>query len=124
MANKDKQTYAMVAGVIIIGLVVWYVNTRSVEPENALPEQNTQNTAEEIKNENEVMDSMELPGTWSGILKNSDNLAKGNLVLVTNNHIIYLRTSRDFSSLLDSEVNVKYEGTLEKFILKDIIEKK
>ena len=55
-----------------------------------------------------------------GTLKISDDLRRGNLMLVTSERAIYLFTSRDYSSLLDKQVTVEIEGTLENFRLVDI----
>jgi hypothetical protein len=55
-----------------------------------------------------------------GTLNISDNLKKGNLMLVSENHTYYIYTNRDFSELLDKQVNVSYEGTLDNFNLDDI----
>lgn len=57
---------------------------------------------------------------WEGTLKTSDNEAKGNLMLQTKERVIYIKTSRDFSDLLDKEVAVTYQGGFEEFILGDI----
>ena len=58
---------------------------------------------------------------WTGVLKNSDTPSKGSLMLVNQEHTIYLRTSRDFSSLVNKQVQVSYKGTLAAFILNDIV---
>ena len=42
----------------------------------------------------------QMPDTWTGTLKNSDNQNKGNLMLVAASHTIYINTSRDYSSLV------------------------
>ena len=55
-----------------------------------------------------------------GILLLSDDLSKGNLLLVRLAGDIYLNTSRDFSHFLNQEVLVRIEGTPEKFRLIDI----
>ena len=58
--------------------------------------------------------------TIVGILKTSDDMQKGNLMVVTTEHNIYLHTSRDYSSLLDKEVVVTIDGTEHSFSLIDI----
>ncbi|MEK7506442.1 MAG: hypothetical protein AAB566_00045 [Patescibacteria group bacterium] len=67
----------------------------------------------------------ELPGNqWQGTLRPSNNPARGNLILLTriNNfdNVIYIRTARDFSALIDKEVVVTYDGRLESFRLVNI----
>ena len=61
--------------------------------------------------------------TLEGTLKTSDNLKKGNLMISTGKRTIYLFTSRDFSSLLDKNVTVTYNGTLDNFTLDNIVAK-
>ena len=58
--------------------------------------------------------------TWQGALELSDNTASGNYTITVNDHKIYLKTSRDFSKLLDKQVNVSYSGSLTNFVLNDI----
>ena len=64
---------------------------------------------------------------WEGRLMASDNALRGNLKLVTkiNNfdNVIYIRTARDFSALVDKEVIVTYDGTLGNFRLVNIVAK-
>src|SRR3989344_6802900 len=66
----------------------------------------------------------ETPGVLEGTLKISDDLKRGNLMLVASERIIYLFTSRDYSALLDKKVRLEIEGTLENFSLVDIKEMK
>lgn len=61
--------------------------------------------------------------TWQGVLKQSDNAAKGNLMINVDGHLVYIRTSRDYSSLIGKEVKVTYQGTLDNFTLGDITAK-
>ncbi len=58
--------------------------------------------------------------SWEGVLKESNNRAKGNLMLATPERNIYLKTSRDFSSLIGKKVIVTYEGSLDSFVLGNI----
>ena len=44
-------------------------------------------------------------------------------MLVTGSHTIYINTSRDYSSLIGSQVNVTYNGTLDSFGLVEITAK-
>ncbi len=72
-----------------------------------------------------------IPGI-KGFLKTSDNLSKGNLMLVETdvtsksgrNITIYLQTKRDFSPLLNKKVTVQFEGGPDQFVLKEIQEVK
>ncbi|MEO8065530.1 MAG: hypothetical protein ABI643_01580 [Candidatus Doudnabacteria bacterium] len=51
----------------------------------------------------------------SGVLKTSDNTAKGNLVVDGSKGKIYIHTARDYSTLMDQAVDLRAEGTLQKF---------
>lgn len=55
-----------------------------------------------------------------GRLENSDNIQRGNLKLVSGLGQIYIRTSRDFSSLIGFDVLMTIDGTLDKFTLLNI----
>ncbi|MBI2607473.1 MAG: hypothetical protein HYW51_01480 [Candidatus Doudnabacteria bacterium] len=55
-----------------------------------------------------------------GILLQSDDLRQGNLLLVRLEGDVYLNTTRDYSGLINKEVVVTVDGTLEKFRLIDI----
>ncbi len=61
--------------------------------------------------------------TWTGTLKLSDNQKKGTLMLVMEKQTIYINTSRDYSQLIGKNVKVTYEGTLDSFVLGDIVQK-
>lgn len=57
-----------------------------------------------------------------GTLWASDNESKGNLMLVTGNAMVYIRTSRDFNNLKGKEVIISADGTLDNFVLINIEE--
>lgn len=59
--------------------------------------------------------------TWQGTLEQSNDSAKGNLMLVTTGHTIYLNTSKDYSALVGKAVTVTYSGTLASFSLENIV---
>ena len=61
--------------------------------------------------------------TWEGTLKQSDNAAKGNLMISVDGHMVYIRTSRDYSGLVGKNVTVTYQGTMDNFTLGDITAK-
>jgi len=54
--------------------------------------------------------------TATGMLQESDNAERGNLILESDKGKIYIQTVRDFSLLLGKEVVLDAEGTLESFI--------
>ncbi|MCL5775041.1 MAG: hypothetical protein M1333_02400 [Patescibacteria group bacterium] len=60
---------------------------------------------------------------WEGVLKISDDSKRGNLMLIMQERKIYIFTSRDFTNLIEKNVAVTYEGTLDSFVLGDINEK-
>jgi len=55
-----------------------------------------------------------------GQLQNSDDLNRGNLKLISSLGEIYIRTARDFSSLVSFDVLMTIDGTLDKFTLLNI----
>ena len=61
--------------------------------------------------------------TLSGELRASSDPARGNYLFVSGSNQIYIRTARDFSSLVGKQVEVTISGTLESFVLVDIKEK-
>ncbi len=119
MNSRTKQIL-IIAGVIIVLLVVgWLLKARHSAKEEAAPAapqtQNADNQASAAAPAGEDQAS-----TWTGTLKASANPAKGNLVLVTSDQTIYIKTSRDFASLVGKTVKVTYQGTPQNFVLGDI----
>ena len=117
--NSRRLALVVVVALIIIGIVFIVVNRGSdTETENITQTQD-QSDLNRSDRDNKL-DRTEEPGTLRGILLKSDNEKQGNLVLVRLSGDIYLRTSRDFSSLLNQEVVVRIDGDLKKFRLVDI----
>lgn len=83
--------------------------TKNVQQTNNSP---AQNSAED----------QESNTTWTGTLKHSNAAANGNLMLLfeSSDDVVYIRTSRDFSALIDKPVEVTIEGNLANFKLLDI----
>lgn len=104
-------TLVVGAGLIVGGLYYKNDSGSSITADNDNNE--SEFTVEEVKNET-------AKNYLEGTLNNSDNLKLGNFKLVSNDHEIYLRTSRDFSKLVGMQVMVFINGTLEKFELLDI----
>jgi len=109
--NPRFQAMAIIVVIIIVGwLVLKNPSQKAVAPtinnnqEISAPQNSTQDVA----------------NSWEGALKLSNNPQKGNLMLKTQEYTIYIKTNRDFSSLVDKEVVVTYEGDLESFRLGDI----
>jgi len=122
MKDLYKNPRVQAAGLIVVLAVVgWLVFKQpktaiSPKPSNDTPNAETQNQDSQKK-------TAESLSQWEGILKQSNNIQKGNLMLVTKERIIYLKTNRDFSALVNKEVVVTYEGTLDSFRLGEITEK-
>ena len=97
----------------------------SKSAENVFQEEKTDEeraVEEEIVEEAESKSEFPPISVLSGALLVSDNLDKGNLMLLFGNSIVYIKTSRDFSDLVDKNVVVSVEGTLDKFVLLEIKE--
>lgn len=129
MTSKDKQTYGLIAVAIIVIILAYIYKSKS--PSESTTNSNNQPTTTQQNTQNsntttttKATNQTSTQSVWTGTLKVSDNLSKGSLMLVNNEHTIYLRTGRDFSKLLNSEVKVSYQGTLEQFVLKDIVSAK
>jgi len=61
-----------------------------------------------------------------GVLQRSDSKSRGNLMIVREgeaNPKIYITTRRDYSALIGKTVIMKYDGTLDNFVLTDIVAK-
>lgn len=109
-------------GVIVVIILVTIITQSNKKEEQKPAEEITNNQNSELQEPPKT--TLSNPNAWEGILKTSDSLAKGNLMLVTKEKTIYIKTSRDFSTLLDKKVSVTYEGTLDAFRLGDIVENK
>jgi hypothetical protein len=108
---------------ILIGLVALFVAialymfTPVDLPLKNEPE--AQNTPNDTSKDGKVQD---MPNALEGELKVSTDKRRGNLMLLMNDsdRIIYLNTSRDFSTLIGKQVSVTIEGSLDDFRLVDI----
>lgn len=116
---KNNKT-VVIAAIVIIILIGFSLRNKNNQPATlgnpqAGQEENT-NTEQEITAAQKPLG--ELP--WTGVLKASQEPEKGNLVLISGNHEIYIRTSRDFSGLIDKTVLVSGSGDINSFQLGDI----
>jgi hypothetical protein len=116
MTKKQRQAYAAVAVIVLIVLAIWFFKTKNTG--HQIPDQNGQANSQSAQNQQ--MAAVQTTGTWSGVLKNSDSAAKGNLMLVTSSRNIYFHSSRDYSSLIGKKVIASYKGTLQSFTLQSI----
>ena len=126
--TDDKKRIFQIIGVVIVILFVGFLISKQTPNQSQPPQSNQENTDQTLQAGQHIPPP--LPRTpvpngpsWEGTLKISDNLQKGNLLLVTPQHTIYLFTSRDFSSLLDTQVKVIYQGDGNNFTLLDIVAK-
>lgn len=119
MSNQSAKYLpaAVVAIIIVIAAGAQYFKNQKpaneTQNQNARQEQNQKNGAA-------------IPAAASGlegVLKISDNLKRGNLMIAMKERVVYLFTSRDYSKLLNKEVKVVIDGTLENFRLVDIVAK-
>ena len=110
-------------GLVVVVLLGWWL-AKTPAKNSATPAAQEQQTAPEtVAPKTETKTDTGTPSTWEGMLKLSDNPQKGNLMLLTTDKKIYIRTNRDFSALVDKVVLVTYEGTSDAFRLGDIVEK-
>lgn len=127
MPNQTSKYLPIAVVIIVIALVAgiqYYKNRGSSDEKAAEQIQNGQSGTVENQGETEsVPKAGTLEDQFTGTLKISDNLKRGNLMLITEERTIYLFTSRDYSALLDKAVRVEVEGTLENFRLVDIAAK-
>ncbi len=118
-----KRYFPTIIGVVIIVLIVVFA-TRTQPAQAPAGEEDGTTTTRAAQNPGSAVQDDVMPegegGRYAGILKTSDNAARGQLMLITPSHVIYLRTSRDFSAFVDKNVVVTIEGELENFRLLDI----
>ena len=119
MAKRNQQYFAAIAVLVIVLALVWYFKTKPAGEQTANPA-NTQNESNQSKTGNSASATTSQADVWMGVLKKSDATSKGNLMLVTKERNIYFKTVRDFSALIDKNVNVTFEGSLQGFTLLDI----
>lgn len=114
--NPRVQAAGLIIAIVIIG---WFVFKN---PKTDLKEKSSNNAPEiELQNpDSQTTPNISNLSYWEGILKQSDNNQKGNLMLVTKERTIYVKTNRDFNALINKEVTITYEGTLDSFRLGEI----
>lgn len=110
MENKNK-IYIIIIGVVAVTLIWLSQNNKK------------QGQIETLVNENPLEQTVaETPSALEGTLWISDTEARGNLMLVNNTANFYIKTSRDFNSLIGKQVIVSIDGVLDNFILLNIEE--
>jgi len=115
------------AALIVLVVVGWLILRQAPKKATAPSETQEQQDDASQNQQSPIPNAQEsetaTANSWIGILKTSDNETKGNLMLVTGDRTIYLRTSRDYSALIGKQVSVNYKGTLDSFGLVDIVAK-
>ena len=112
---KKTKAYLMVL-LIGVALTVWSVFFKNKNSDNELV-----GNKEMSDEEGEDSDlGSEVSSYLEGRLENSDNLVQGNYKLLSALSRIYIKTSRDFSSLVGSDVLVTIDGSTESFTLLNI----
>ncbi len=133
----QKNKGLIIAGVIIIILIVISVskNDSKTTTENSTTTQTEEQNIDSVDNSKENTstnkpESIKTENTSTtgnlireGVLLTSDDSKQGNYMVKTQNSVFYIRTSRDFNSLLNKEVKMVANGTVEKFSLVDIVVK-
>ncbi|OGN02561.1 MAG: hypothetical protein A2651_00045 [Candidatus Yanofskybacteria bacterium RIFCSPHIGHO2_01_FULL_42_12] len=108
--NKKNRIYIIITGVVAITLIWLSQSNKNLRPE-----------LESLSGANSINNTVDKPvDTVEGTLWRSDDDAKGNLMLVTSDAIIYIRTSRDFNELVSKNVVVSIDGTSDNFTLLNI----
>jgi hypothetical protein len=121
MSGKYK---TFVVGIIIILVVVaglHFFKKRSGTEVKTDAQTGTNLEKASTDEQKELISQKKSGNVMEGTLKLSDNKKKGNLMLVMPDRTLYLSTTRDFSQLIGKQVEVSYEGTLEDFVLGNII---
>lgn len=119
---KNPRIQAGLGLVVVILLGWWLAKTPSKNNQNPTQSDGSPQNQQTETPKTEAKIATDTSAKWVGTLKLSDNLQKGNLMLLTTDKKIYIHTSRDFNSLLDKRVVVTYEGTSDAFRLGDITE--
>ncbi len=127
---QSAQTWIILA-IIVIAAIVFF-STRGDQNQNGSNNQNqngqeqSTNGNSDSENPNSPVDNGDVEGTDTeapsgnvtaqGTLKTSDNPARGNLLLDSQSGMIYIKTTRDFSSQIGQEVTMQAQGSLNQFV--------
>lgn len=145
--NQDffqKNRNYLIAGLIILALLIVYFATRGPVADDELTQEeqtteqtdgeqtdtNTENQNENNGSENQNQtptpeESAQTPRgnlAITGTLLASDDDSRGNLMLESNQGTLYIQTQRDFTSLIDEEVTLDAEGTIQSFVFYGFVE--
>ena len=112
---QKYKSYIIVALAVVLVVVGFLIYKKQAQAPTINNNKNTPNQSTDAK-----------PGQsgnyLEGTLRISNDNTRGNLMveLMNSDRIIYLRTSRDFSGLINQNVSVQIEGTIDRFSLIDI----
>jgi hypothetical protein len=125
MNMKNKRILIGLVLIVAIAVVFGFLKKKEIKA----PDTQTIKSGTELTNDSNEQapktSAPELKGnSLTGTLQKSDNAKNGNLMVITEGRKHYIRTSRDYISLIGKQVDVRYEGTLEDFVLGDIVEHK
>src|SRR3989344_7157122 len=131
----QKYWYYLLVVAVVVLVIVLIAAQRGPDEEGAQEEQtNTQNSdtdAPENQNQDGAVNGGQtganggtVTGNVSarGTLRTSDDAAKGNLVIESDQGRIYIQTARDFSAHLDKDVTLNAEGALQSFVFLGLAE--
>ena len=108
--NRTNKIYIIITGLVAVTLIWLSQSNRNQTPElESFLKKSVENNAEQVN-------------MLEGVLWSSDNETKGNLMLVNSYATIYIKTLRDFNSLVGKQVIASVDGTLENFTLLNIEE--
>jgi hypothetical protein len=93
-------------------------NNSQTGQSNSQPSSETMASSSSVSAKNKP--AISASSTWQSMLQASNNSTKGQYMIVSVGHTIYLKTGRDYSSLLGKQVNVSYNGNLDSFTLVNI----
>lgn len=131
MAQERNSWYwaVMVVVGVVLGLLLWNKPQAPSRPvETAAPTGTTTQSSSQAPVPSSTPETPQGSGTkLQGRLYSSDNLDKGNLMLVISpeggrTQAVYIKTQRDFNALVGKSVEVRFSGTTDKFTLEDIVE--
>lgn len=118
MAKKNQQYFVLLAIVVVVVVVIALFRTKHAAQAPGSSEQAGQQQSQQTSGQSAT--GAADASVWMGVLKTSNNPGSGNLMLVTKDRTIYIKTSRDYSALIGKNVRVSYEGTWQSFVLGDI----
>lgn len=116
MARIKSREYAIgIIILVLVGAVIWKTQ-KPKTPAQKNSDNQTQPPSPSGQNPTLPSDN----GKLEGELKISDDAKRGNLMLIMQDRTVYIFTGRDYSGLLNKQVQLQIDGSLENFRLIDI----